>query len=176
MSVYRHLLFPLLYIVILTEVNGVVNKNACVPCTPSGKENAWKYLFARSAIIEHLKCIGPSEGFVFCFESLGHADFRQYLEAARPYFVMCHDGAELAVYGEYQEDGEEIKEPEGEEDDGDDDLAEGGDSPDGAETGVEQEMLLKRRILEWMSLGFNVALINELEFRDSKVRPPYSRG
>ncbi|KAH0606177.1 uncharacterized protein H6S33_003838 [Morchella sextelata] len=63
----------------------------CIPPTPTGAKNEWKYRFARSAIVEHLMGV---EGLVSKFKSIDDMGFRRYLDDKRPYFVMAHDGGD----------------------------------------------------------------------------------
>lgn len=66
----------------------------CVPSTPAGMKNAWKYRFARSVTVEHLMSVGSEQGLVSKFRDVKDMRFQRYLDDKRPYFVMCHDGAE----------------------------------------------------------------------------------
>ena len=152
-----------------------VSRNACIPCSPTAEQNAWKYIFARSAIIEHMKRIDHPQGLVFTFESLADPEFRRYLDSTRPYFVMYHDGAAGRIKKAIKK---RDWEAEGANERGNDGDTEGGDATDspqveyadtGLDGGLNQEGLLKAGIREWMSLGFSVALINEIVFKDSKV-------
>ncbi|RPA99632.1 P-loop containing nucleoside triphosphate hydrolase protein [Choiromyces venosus 120613-1] len=153
-----------------------ISRNACIPCSPTAEQNAWKYLFARSAIIEHMKRIDHPLGLVFTFESLADPKLRQYLDSSRPYFVMYHDGADASQFQkahkrpdwEVKYAGERENNNNTEDKDATDTPpAEYVDSSIGG--GFNQEGLLKTGIREWMSLGFNIALMNEILFKDSKI-------
>jgi hypothetical protein len=124
------------------------NKKLCIP--PSAKDtNASKYLLARAAIIRHLSVNLPAihpDIAIHRFQSWRSAEFREYLQDTSPYFVMAHDGA----------------------------LPEGSQSAaTEADANVNdasrQQKLLREMILFFIDQGFNVALTNGLELRDTKV-------
>ncbi|CAZ81942.1 unnamed protein product [Tuber melanosporum] len=153
-----------------------ISRNACIPFSPTAEQNAWKYLFARSAIIEHMKHIDHPQGLVSSFESLADPEFRRYLDSTRPYFVMYHDGADAIHFKKAH------KKPDweagGASERGNGNDTEGNDDADSPQTGYvdisldggfNQEGLLKAGIREWMSLGFSIALMNEIVFKDSKI-------
>lgn len=113
------------------------NKYLCIP-SPISIKNSFKYLFARSAIIQHLlstsKTVTKDDPFsIFQFRSPDDDGFQQYLARTRPYFVMCHNGADISKGGRIQ-------------------------------------FSLRGFIWRMVAAGYNIALINEVEFRDSKVR------
>jgi hypothetical protein len=86
------------------------------------------------------------------FDSIGSPEFEEHLRSVGVYFVMCHNGVVHADDGD---------------DDEDEDEAGSGDEidPDAAE--AQRKWLLVIR--ELMSYDFNVAMINEIEWRDTKV-------
>lgn len=154
----------------------LVSRNACIPCSPAAEQNAWKYLFARSAIIEHMKRIDHPQGLVFTFEDLTDPKFQRYLDSTRPYFVMCHDGTDARLLKKALKKPDWEAEGTNKRENGSD--TEGGDTTDssqvqyvdsGLDGGFNQEELLKAGVREWMSLGFSIALMNEIVFKDSKV-------
>jgi len=124
-----------------------------------------------------MKRIDHPQGLVFTFESLADPKFRRYLDSTRPYFVMYHDGADanhlqkaLRKKPDWETGGANERESGGDtegEDATDSPQTEYADS--GLDGGLNQEGLLKSGIREWMSLGFSVALMNEIVFKDSKV-------
>lgn len=71
--------------------------------------------------------------------------FRQYLESAGIYFIMSHDGSEPSSA---------FKDKKG----------------TGLSSASQASARAFRSMISWLTLlGFNVALINEVEWRDSKV-------
>ncbi|KAG0641019.1 hypothetical protein HOY80DRAFT_902973 [Tuber brumale] len=153
-----------------------ISRNACIPFSPTAEQNAWKYLFARSAIIEHMKRVDHPQALVSTFESLADPEFLRYLDITRPYFVMCHDGADVNHFKKSRKKPD--WEAEGASDRGNSNDTEGNDDTDSPPTGyvdisldggLNQEALLKAGIREWMSLGFSIALMNEIVFKDSKI-------
>ena len=74
------------------------------------------------------------------------SEFRAYLETAGIYFVMSHDGSNTRAETKHEGVTEEVK--------------------------VDEYEARKhfRKMIFWFTLrGFNIALINEIEWRDSKV-------
>lgn len=72
--------------------------------------------------------------------------FKKYLVSSGTYFIMCHDGARAAHHLDIDHSAEE------------------------ASYWDRQKSTFRRMIGQFMSLGFNVALVNGLEIRDTKVR------
>jgi len=122
------------------------NRQLCLPPTANAA-NSSKYLFARAAIIRHLQ-VNLAQSHpgiaVKLFQSYDSPDFAKYLSATGPYFVMMHDGA-LPV----ERKGKHIR-------------------PKQADQG-SQKVGLRGMILNFISRGYNVAFVNGLEWRDTKV-------
>lgn len=82
---------------------------------------------------------------VFNFSSLNDPTFTEYLVSSGTYFIMCHDGARAPNNFEIEYSAEE------------------------ASYWNRQKSTFRWMIWQFMSLGFNVALANGLEIRDTKV-------
>ena len=125
------------------------NRSLCVP--PSAKEeNACKYYLARAAIIRHLQANlrqSHPDIAVKVFSSYDSAEFTEYLSASGPYFVMMHDGAQLEKRKGKHIDTSSAMEK----------------SP------TAQRVGLRQMILNFIGRMYNVALVNGLEWRDTKV-------
>ncbi|KAF7185809.1 putative helicase [Pseudocercospora fuligena] len=125
------------------------NRELCLPPKAS-PQNVAKYHLARAAIIRHLQSnvpkIHPAIG-IEIFTSWDAPEFIKYLEKTSPYFMMVHDGAQAD---------EKISRTANEDADSELSL-----SPD--------RIALRRMILAFVERGFNIALINGLEWRDTKV-------
>ncbi|TKA56318.1 hypothetical protein B0A55_13196, partial [Friedmanniomyces simplex] len=124
------------------------NKDLCVPPNAS-PEDAVKYLLARAAIIRHLETNLPhvrQDIAVKTFASYVSDDFAKYLSVTAPYFVMLHDGAQAAARR-----GKHMKQT----------------AVDSIP--VKGRLGLRRMILQFIGRGYNVALVNGLEWRDTKV-------
>ena len=80
------------------------------------------------------------------FSSVDDPDFRKYLESAGIYFAMCHDGALTTITS---------KKPH---------------SVVGKGDPAWQKIALRKMIRHFIRSGYNVALANGLEVRDTKVR------
>lgn len=109
------------------------------------KENQRKYDLARSVVIRHLTCNLPKaheEVAVRLFSSYDDIDFKNYLQVHFPYFLMCHDAVSPKK----------------------DNLQEGADCGPSA-----QSLALRQMILFFIGEGLNVALINGLEWKDTKI-------
>ncbi|KAK5073495.1 hypothetical protein LTR64_007368 [Lithohypha guttulata] len=123
------------------------NKHLCVPATVQ-EENQSKYLFARAVIIRHLITSLPQlhpEIKVSTFDDWRSVDFADYLKTHSPYFLMTHDGAQKV---EYENSEQEV-------------------TPD--EHYNQQKLAFREMIIFLVQRGYNVALVNELDWRDTKV-------
>lgn len=163
-------------------------QNATI-CIPAGVDSDLhdRYLLAREAVIQHLNSVAlqSSDGLrVKTFQSFESKSFEEHLINSGVYLFMCHDGAYVdqkrkALPKTSGDDGGD-----GDEDDdnslsdwGSDTESESdsdGDSDEDHEVEHEsQETKSKsklREMIQWLSFdGYNVALINSLEFRDTKV-------
>lgn len=126
------------------------NKSCCIPITaPTGSE--FKYKLARAAVVRHLQTHLPSsqpEVEVRIFDSVRSGTFENYLHESGAYFIMCHDGAiSPNTY---------ISRPRSE---------------------IEAlQTALRSTIRAAVSYGYNVALLNGLEFRDTKIMTMVMEG
>ncbi|EME81421.1 uncharacterized protein MYCFIDRAFT_189548 [Pseudocercospora fijiensis CIRAD86] len=125
------------------------NRELCLPSPPQAQacpQRAARYYLARASIIRHLQAhvpkIHPSIA-IDIFSSWQSPEFIEYLEHTSPYFVMLHDGA--------QADEKAVE----------DAHANRPWSPD--------RIALRRMIGAFVERGFNIALVNGLEWRDTKV-------
>lgn len=116
-------------------------ESVCVPPTSMGTANEWKYKFARSAVVAHLLSVGAQDGTVVSFEGHEDARFKRYLAKKRPYFAVAHDGMDIV-------DSEHIA----------------------AEDKESLWAVLLINLKKWLDLGLNVVIINDIVFRNSKVR------
>lgn len=130
------------------------NKALCVP--PSGAATQTpKYLLARAAVIRHLQAnleSSQSDIEIVEFSSYTSSEFAEYLAHHAPYFVMAHDGAEAS-----QRKSKHLTK----EDESGDKSAERQLNPHRA--------AFREMILFFIEGGFNVSLLNGLEWRDTKV-------
>lgn len=115
----------------------------CVPGSVKAERRS-KYLLARTIIIRHLSKHLPASApsvHVHVFSSISGPDFQEYLDSHPVHFVMSHDGA-LPAIGSVQKE---------------------------THLGKVGKSILRGNIWAFNKLGMNVALVNRLEFRDSKV-------
>ncbi|GAB7364637.1 hypothetical protein MBLNU230_g5440t1 [Neophaeotheca triangularis] len=127
------------------------SRDYCVP-TGTSDTDAAKYYLARAAIIRHLQAHLQTSQLniaVHHFDSYDGEQFGQYLNETGVYFIMCHDGAHAT-----QRTGKFINKKQ-------DSLA-----PDSHSS---QRVGLRQMILKFATTGYNVALVNGLEWRDTKV-------
>ena len=127
-------------------------------CIPRGtaSSNAIKYILARIAIIRHLSVHLQKSQFsieIHKFQSYNDPKFKQYLSASGVYFVMCHDGANPVPVS--QDPLIMVK-------------------PEAEKTQIEHEETTRkiafRVMICWLiNQGYNAALINGLEWADTKV-------
>nr|POF18005.1 putative helicase [Quercus suber] len=124
------------------------NKELCLPPRTS-KSNAGKYLFARAAIIRHLqanlKTLHPSI-VIHKFTSYHSPQFDDFLQTVGPYFIMTHDGAITAERKAKHTRTSKL-----------------------SVVKTDNRLPLRRMIVHFIDRGFNVALVNGLEWRDTKV-------
>lgn len=128
------------------------NHELCIPPGLPGYLRS-RYLLARTAIKRHLALHLPASHpdiFVNTFQSTDCEEFKDYLKVSPVHFVMTHDGSprtsSIAVVAE-------------------------ADTPPATLESEDHasKILLRGNIWWWNSHNFNVALINRIEFRDSKV-------
>lgn len=104
---------------------------------------ASKYELARAAIIRHMQVNLPTtypEVKVSVFASIHEKAFNDYLSNAGIYFIMAHDAAK-PLHSVSQAD----------------------------EAATNHKLILRGAITSFINNGYNVALINGLEWRDTKV-------
>lgn len=134
------------------------HQDLCVPqdASPAISE---KYLLARAAIIRHLKVNLPDvvpETEVNTFPSASSDKFTEYLRATDIYFVLCHDGASFTDMRKkmlaqnspdtIQDEDEDVK-----------------------ERHQKYKLSFRTFIYSMMQRGYSTALVNGLEWRDTKV-------
>ncbi|KAF2113529.1 hypothetical protein BDV96DRAFT_577961 [Lophiotrema nucula] len=130
----------------------------CVPPFARGSDDRrQKYLLARSLIIRHLRLNIPKTNpdiKVQVFRSLDSEQFASYVEATDLYFIMCHDGASSNESRKRNALNKTL-----------DALAQEGHD--------DQELRTKvafRKLIVWfIQRGYNAALVNGLEWRDTKI-------
>lgn len=130
------------------------NRRFCLPASAS-KQNENKYFLARAAIIRHLQQnLAKSHPSirVDVFEAWDVPEFAEHLQTTLPYFIMAHDGA-LANdhYSKFIQEGK----------------------PANRDSKVplfnENRIAFREMILSFIDRGFNVSLLNGLEWLDAKV-------
>ncbi|MCJ1394369.1 hypothetical protein MMC18_007247 [Xylographa bjoerkii] len=122
------------------------HEDLCIP--PQNFAMKDLYLLARSVIIRHLACRLPGshpEIEIHSFNSVHDPAFARYLETSAIYFVMCHDGAYAPVESKSKQ------------------------TIMDAYDGTWQRIALRMTIQHFIRTGFNVALVNGLEVKDTKV-------
>lgn len=120
-----------------------VHEKLCIPPGTSDAK-AHLYLLARSITIRHLKAHLPRSHLPIglqTFQSVYDARFDTYLETSGAYFFLCHDGASSAIDHRLQK-----------------------------KHTFSTKVLYRSMIYSLMKRGYNVALINGLEWMDTKVR------
>lgn len=124
------------------------SRGLCLPSTVREKD-AGKYYLARAVIMRHLEVnLRKSHPVIQVkrFATLESEEFQKYLQATSPYFVMMHDGAQ-AIDRRSKFISQDA-----------------GDAQPGA-----NRVQLRKGILWFIVKGYNVALVNGLEWRDTKV-------
>lgn len=123
------------------------NRELCVPPGVS-EATASKFILARAVIIRHLQVNVASSHpdiTVDVFTAYDSPEFATWIRQTSPYFVMMHDGAAAA-----DRKGKHMVET----------------SIQGA---PKARVAMREMILHFIHRGFNVALVNGLEWRDTKV-------
>lgn len=119
------------------------HETLCIP--PNATHHRQKYLLARAAIIRHLEAnLSESNGQVTIkmFPTVLSVEFLEYLQETGMYFVMLHDGAHTVN-------------------------KEGGEAEEKQARNAKTHL---RFLVHWLvQHGYNVALMNDLEFVDTKV-------
>ncbi|KAL9602428.1 MAG: hypothetical protein Q9219_001852 [cf. Caloplaca sp. 3 TL-2023] len=132
-----------------------VHQNLCVPRAISSA-NREKYLLARAVIIRHLTVHLPTSHpttKIFVFESVLDHAFQDYLMASGAYFILTHDGAhpvpiekDPQLLEKEEPDLERIRDEE-----------------------LRRRATFRTTIFYFIDHGYNVALIDGLEWMDTKV-------
>lgn len=119
-----------------------LDKRICIP--PGRQVKPVRWLCAREILITHLQSLGFGE--TKRFTEVSDKRFADWMDIRKPMFMMAHDGDDIAV-----------------------DEDEGNDWVDGGDEVMEYEMKLMIQRLMQLGERMNVALINRVEFVDSKV-------
>ena len=130
----------------------------CIPTGCSGS-NREKYLLARAAIIRHLQVNLDAEqpGIeLHVFPSFQCEAFEEYLESAGLYFIMCHDGASSITSNQNPTSAKKVEMPEKAEDVRQDEY-------------FYNKTMFRSMIYWFVGRGYNAALVNGLEWQDTKV-------
>ncbi|CAI7648061.1 unnamed protein product [Penicillium glandicola] len=141
-------------------------------CIPKGvhRDLHARYLLAREAIIQHLVSVRvqPSQFFqALRFDSFQSDEFKAHLISSGAYLFMCHDGA----FSEHDKDdtASDIDSSDSESD-SDSDHENGDYKGSFVDKRGEISRFKLRAMVYWFVVhGYNLALINTLEFRDTKV-------
>lgn len=134
------------------------HQDLCVPQNAS-PEISEKYLLARAAIIRHLKVNLPEviPGIeINLFASTSSDSFAEYLRATDIYFVLCHDGASFRDSQKRMILQKDLTALENE-----------GQSVQ--ERHLEYKTALRTFIYSLMQRGYSTALVNGLEWQDTKI-------
>ncbi|KAL4968332.1 putative DEAD/DEAH box helicase [Aspergillus stella-maris] len=154
------------HIVFLSE-----SSSTCIP--PNTPPRLWpKYHLAREATIQHLvqnlPATVPSIN-VRRFDSYKSDDFGRYLGSVGAYFLMCHDGAgtsDASTQKLVNRSHHTSEEPENDAPSSENEHAISGN----ALLKLESTRHVLRSTIHWFVLhGYNVAILNSLQCRDSKV-------
>ena len=112
------------------------------------EQTAGKFILARAAIIRHLQVnVATSHPAITVdeFPSYDSAEFATYIRHTSPYFVMMHDGATAVDrQGKHMVETDNSSAP-------------------------NSRLALREMIINFIHQGYNVALVNGLEWRDTKV-------
>lgn len=134
-----------------------VHDHLCVPDNTSS-DNRCKYLLARSVLLRHLRRNLPHAHptiHVHNFNSPLAAEFKDYLMVSGAYFMLCHDGAKATRPTK--------KKPK---------IHLDGTIQAHAYEKSSKKVAFRSLIYLMINRGYNVALINGLEWMDTKVDPP----
>lgn len=152
------------------------NARFCIPAENTDDNND-RYLLAREAIIQHLLAVSKElkHGFdVQLFESYHSDAFEEHLLSSGAYVFMCHEGDmdeidDIDDIDNISDDDDNTSDGEWQEDDSDnDDTADNED--ENTKLRVSNSVIGLRLMIHWFIMhGCNIALINNLEFRDTKV-------
>lgn len=134
------------------------HQDLCVPqdASPAISE---KYLLARAAIIRHLKVNLPDavpETEVHTFSSVSSDEFAEYLRATDIYFVLCHDGASFTDIRKRMLSQQDLGSLQDE-------------NPSAKSRHQDYKSSFRTFIYSMMQRGYSAALVNGLEWLDTKV-------
>jgi len=156
-------------------------------CVPSGRGSAAKkWLCARAVVVRHLLGLSGGHGEVKEFVRVNEDAFLTWITERRPLFIMTADGDDIGVNtktGEEDEEEEEEGEDWDDEDEDDDEEDEEEEEEEGDSDLEEEEDTGSGEAKKWTIVailyslmhigeGYNIALINRVEFVDSKVWNP----
>ena len=132
------------------------NQQCCIPFGVADVKRP-RYLLARSIIRRHLMVNLTSSQptiNIHTFDSMRDVSFQRYLVDTGVYFVMCHDGASVdrttSTESAISQTGHDFARIEAQE--------------------MNRKISLRSMIFTLVNQGYNIALINGLEFMDTKVR------
>ncbi|KAI4193543.1 MAG: hypothetical protein LQ346_003899 [Caloplaca aetnensis] len=132
------------------------HQHLCIPrATPSTRRD--KYLLARAIVIRHLKVhlkISHPTIRVLAFQSVTDEAFQEYLLASGAYFVMTHDGANPSDLESDRSVQERIP---------------GLDLAAVEREELQRKVRFRSTIFSILEQGYNVALIDGLEWMDTKI-------
>lgn len=131
------------------------NRELCIPQWVSSDVRN-KYLLARAAIIRHLRVNLPKshpEIEIHIFPSVHSSAFAQYVAATDLYFVMCHDGSSSGVLRKRNTQSTSAAET----------------SPEESENELRMKTMYRLLVYWFLDQGYNVALVNGLEWLDTKI-------
>ncbi|OQE44432.1 hypothetical protein PENCOP_c002G06207 [Penicillium coprophilum] len=141
-------------------------------CIPEGvhRDLHARYLLAREAIIQHLVSVRvkPSQFFqALRFDSFQSDEFKAHLISSGAYLFMCHDGA----FSDHKDDtASDIDSADSESDSDSSDFEDGDNKGPLVNKRGEISRFKLRTMIYWFVVhGYNLALLNTLEFRDTKV-------
>ncbi|KAJ5431201.1 hypothetical protein N7445_008933 [Penicillium cf. griseofulvum] len=138
-------------------------------CIPKGvhKDLHARYLLAREAIIQHLVSVRvqPSQFFqALRFDSYQSDEFKAHLISSGAYLFMCHDGSFS------DNTASDIDSNDSESDSDSSDFEDGENKGSLIDKRGEISRFKLRTMIYWFVVhGYNLALINTVEFRDTKV-------
>ena len=145
------------------------HEDLCVRCD-GPTSSRLKYLVTRDILVRHLQLNRGQQNSdlqIRVFSSIQSEDFINYLSTTGVYFLMCHDGASTSALSTKKSGSDQIFNHHN---------LEGGDSNTETESGtcfrdqLHNKIGFRYMIYEFIRQGYNVALLNGLEWRDSKVR------
>jgi hypothetical protein len=142
-------------------------------CIPLGVHSDLhdRYLLAREAIIQHLIAVRvqPSQFFqALRFDSYESDEFKAHLISSGAYLFMCHDGASSPYSKDDTASDTDTSDSESES--SSDELEDGPSKDSYVDKRGEISRFTFRMMIYWfVEQGYNLSLINSLEFRDTKV-------